>query len=82
MLAATPKVSETPSGAAMPATVRGGRTATPSFTPVRPPAVPLAVRSPYLSAWLDNDNLPGTWPTFWTGRVNAMSGIARIDGTS
>jgi len=82
MLAATPKVSETPSGAAVPATARGGRTATPSFTPVRPPAVPLAVRSPYLSAWLDNDNLPGTWPTFWTGRVNAMSGIARIDGTS
>jgi len=81
-LAATSVVSPALAGRAVPAAARGGRTATPSFTPVRPPAVPLAVRSPYLSAWLDNDNLPGTWPTFWTGRVNAMSGIARIDGTS
>jgi glutaminase A-like protein/uncharacterized protein DUF5127/uncharacterized protein DUF4964 len=50
-------------------------------TPVRPPAVPLAVRSPYLSTWLAADNLPGTWPTFWTGRVTAMTGIATIDGS-
>jgi hypothetical protein len=48
---------------------------------VRPPAVPLAVRSPYLSTWLAADNLPGTWPTFWTGRITAMTGIATIDGT-
>jgi hypothetical protein len=50
-------------------------------TPVRPPAVPLAVRSPYLSTWLAADNLPGTWPTFWTGRITAMTGIATIDGS-
>jgi len=54
----------------------------PVFEPIRPEAVPLAVRSPYLSTWLPADNLPGTWPTFWTGRVTAMAGIARIDGTS
>jgi hypothetical protein len=47
---------------------------------VRPPAVPLAVRSPYLSTWLAADNLPGAWPTFWTGRVTAMTGLATIDG--
>jgi hypothetical protein len=49
--------------------------------PFRPPAVPLAVRSPYLSTWLAADNLPGSWPTFWTGRVTAMTGLASIDGT-
>ncbi|MFB7599067.1 glutaminase domain-containing protein [Streptomyces sp. NPDC056160] len=55
-------------------------TGTPVFDPVRPPAVPLAVRSPYLSVWMPADNLAGTWPTFWTGRTTAMSGIAQIDG--
>ncbi|MGW4517439.1 glutaminase domain-containing protein [Streptomyces sp. NPDC004393] len=51
-----------------------------SFDPIRPPAVPLAVRSPYLSTWMPADNLAGTWPSFWTGRTTAMTGIARIDG--
>jgi len=51
------------------------------FDPLRPPAVPLAVRSPYLSTWLATDNLPGTWPSFWTGRITAMAGLATIDGT-
>jgi hypothetical protein len=43
-----------------------------SFKPVRPPAIPLAVRSPYLSAWLrageDGGNgglLAGKWPSHW-----------------
>ena len=43
------------------------------FVPTRPPALPLAVKSPYLSTWLpagsDGGNggyLPGAWPTFWT----------------
>jgi Domain of unknown function (DUF5127)/Domain of unknown function (DUF4965)/Domain of unknown function (DUF1793)/Domain of unknown function (DUF4964) len=53
---------------------------TSSFDPIRPPAVPLAVRSPYLSAWLPADTTAGTWPTFWTGRTTAMTGIAEIDG--
>jgi hypothetical protein len=53
----------------------------PTDIPVRPPAVPLVVRSPYLSTWLAADNLPGTWPTFWTGRITAMTGLATIDGT-
>jgi len=53
---------------------------TPTFDPLRPPAVPLAVRSPYLSSWLAADALPGAWPTFWNGHITAMSGVARIDG--
>jgi hypothetical protein len=56
-------------------------TATPRYDPIRPPAIPLVVRSPYLSTWLAADNLPGTWPTFWTGRITAMAGLATIDGT-
>jgi hypothetical protein len=56
--------------------------ALPQFAPLRAPAAPLAVRSPYLSTWLPADSLPGTWPTFWTGHITAMTGIARIDGTA
>lgn len=40
-----------------------------TFSPTRPPAVPLAVRSPYLNAWLEGGSgciLPGAWPRFWT----------------
>ncbi|MFI5916202.1 glutaminase domain-containing protein [Dactylosporangium sp. NPDC051541] len=51
-----------------------------TFSPIRPPATPLAVRSPYLSTWLRADNLPGNWPTFWAGAVTAMTGIVRVDG--
>ena len=43
------------------------------FSPARPPAIPLAVRSPYLSTWLnvgsDGGNggyLAGEWPVHWT----------------
>lgn len=43
-----------------------------TFTPARPPALPLAVKSPYLSTWQnagsDGGNggyLPGQWPRFW-----------------
>lgn len=43
-----------------------------TFSPARPPALPLAVKSPYLSAWLpagSNDGnggyLPGQWPIFY-----------------
>ena len=53
-----------------------------TFSPLRPPAIPLAVRSPYLSTWQPADTLTGTWSTFWNGRVTAFCGIARIDGTA
>ena len=50
-----------------------------TFSPLRPPATPLAVRSMYLSTWLAGDTLPGTWPTFWNGHVTGMTGIIRVD---
>ena len=44
-------------------------------TPFNPSAVPLAVRSPYLSAWLNQPSngaaLNGDWAKFWTGMVSA-----------
>lgn len=55
---------------------------TDAYTPIRPPATPLIVRSPYISTWLAADTLPGTWPTFWNGNIKAMVGIARIDGNA
>jgi hypothetical protein len=70
-------------GPALAASAAGSVTAVASsFDPIRPPAVPLAVRSPYLSTWLPADNLAGTWPSFWTGRTTAMVGIAQIDGVA
>ncbi len=53
-----------------------------TFDPIRPPATPLVVRSPYLSSWLTDDTLPGTWASFWTGHVTGMCGLARVDGTT
>jgi Domain of unknown function (DUF5127)/Domain of unknown function (DUF4965)/Domain of unknown function (DUF1793)/Domain of unknown function (DUF4964) len=51
-------------------------------TPIRPPAVPLIVRSPYLSTWQSSTVSPGTWQTCWNGDITPMAGIVRIDGTS
>jgi hypothetical protein len=64
----------------IPGGIASAATAT-TFSPLRPPATPLAVRSPYLTTWLAGDTLPGTWPTFWNGHITALCGIARIDGT-
>ncbi|KXS96817.1 hypothetical protein AC578_8303 [Pseudocercospora eumusae] len=57
-----------------------------AFTPQRPPAIPLAVRSPYLSTWQaagsDGGNggfLAGQWPTFWAGQINGWCGLIRVD---
>jgi hypothetical protein len=52
----------------------------PASSPVRPPAVPLIVRGPYISTWQTSDKAPGTWPSFWNGNIKALTGIARIDG--
>ena len=75
------------SGAAVAAsalltTTPGVASASPVTSKFRPPATPLAVRSPYLSTWLAGDYLAGEWAGFWTGRTTAMTGIAVIDGVS
>ncbi|KAL6237071.1 hypothetical protein BDW75DRAFT_249538 [Aspergillus navahoensis] len=58
-----------------------------TFSPARPPALPLAVKSPYLSTWLpagsDGGNggyLAGEWPTFWGGQITGWAGLIRVDG--
>ncbi|EKM54251.1 uncharacterized protein PHACADRAFT_146023 [Phanerochaete carnosa HHB-10118-sp] len=50
--------------------------------------VPLAVRSPYLSAWMDTTNIPfgpgvkrapEIWPLFWNSAILGWAGHIRID---
>ena len=59
--------------------------ARPKFTPLRPPAVPLAVRSPYLSTWVSThtkETLNGQNPIFWTGAEVGWSGLIQVDDTT
>ncbi|KAF9884633.1 hypothetical protein FE257_001386 [Aspergillus nanangensis] len=54
-----------------------------TFSPLIPPSYPLAVRTPYLSAWLPGHmalNLPSSSPQFWFGNNLTWSVIARVDG--
>ncbi|KAK0707584.1 hypothetical protein B0H67DRAFT_494625 [Lasiosphaeris hirsuta] len=69
--------------AATLAALASGLVGASSFTPAKPPAVPLAVRSPYLNAWLQGDSgciLPGAWPRFWTGQIQGWQGFVAVDG--
>jgi len=52
-----------------------------TFTPIKPPAVPLITREPYMNTWLRSANgiAPGIWPEYWNGNVKAITGIAYID---
>ncbi|KAK4211121.1 hypothetical protein QBC37DRAFT_20642 [Rhypophila decipiens] len=53
------------------------------YTPTRPPAVPLAVRSPYLNTWLQcgsDCTLAGDWPRFWTNQIQGWEGLVGVDG--
>jgi hypothetical protein len=54
----------------------------PVSSPIRPPAVPLIVRGPYVNTWHTSTTGPGTWSTFWTGWIKAIAGLARIDGNA
>ncbi len=56
------------------------RAAAGTFSPLRPPATPLIVRSPYLTTWQAADSLAGTWSSFWNGHTTALCGIVRVDG--
>ncbi|KDR83620.1 hypothetical protein GALMADRAFT_85982 [Galerina marginata CBS 339.88] len=52
-------------------------------TPFNPPSFPLAVRTPYLSAWLPQGSgnaLNDVWPTFWTGQIVGWAGFVKVDG--
>ncbi|KAG5949035.1 hypothetical protein E4U53_006048 [Claviceps sorghi] len=72
--------------AAMVALLGSQTRADSTYSPARPPAVPLAVRSPYLNVWLNspenggNATLPGTWPRFWTTGIKGWQGFIKVDG--
>ncbi|EEA18740.1 glutaminase GtaA [Talaromyces marneffei ATCC 18224] len=58
-----------------------------TFSPARPPAQPLAVKSPYLSAWQSAGSnggnggyLANQWPTFWSGQILGWAGLIKVDG--
>ncbi|KAF7719040.1 Uncharacterized protein PECH_000222 [Penicillium ucsense] len=56
-----------------------------TYTPLKPPSYPLAVRSPYLSAWIpgnDVASLPSHNAQFWEGNKLIWSVIARVDGVA
>ncbi|KAI0024147.1 glutaminase GtaA [Xylariomycetidae sp. FL0641] len=60
-----------------------------TFSPARPPSIPLAVKAPYLNSWLnvgsdggDGGYLAGEWPVFWEQQVTAWTGFVRVDGTA
>ncbi len=60
----------------------GGQTAeAQTFTPIKPPAVPLITRAPYVNTWLQGSSglAPGVWPEYWNGNIKAITGIAYID---
>ncbi|KZV92933.1 DUF1793-domain-containing protein [Exidia glandulosa HHB12029] len=60
--------------------------AAPSWTvePFNPPAIPLAVKHPYLNVWLPQGQgaeLNRNWPRLWTGDVRpAVFRYVRVDG--
>ncbi|KAF7928153.1 uncharacterized protein EAE97_009951 [Botrytis byssoidea] len=59
--------------------------ATVIHEPIQPPSYPLAVRNPYLSAWIPSslaNNISSGNAQFWTGQNLIWSVIARVDNVT
>ncbi|KAL1897136.1 hypothetical protein Sste5346_004341 [Sporothrix stenoceras] len=57
----------------------------PEYSPARPPSIPLAVRSPYLSAWVTtagNTTLNSGSATFWSGIPLGWDGMVAVDNVT
>ena len=57
-----------------------GFSAARAADPLRAPAAPLIAQDPYFSVWSATDKLADSFPVHWTGKVNALVSIVRVDG--
>ena len=46
----------------------------------RPPAIPLVTHDPYFSGWSMTNRATDGWARHWTGSIQAMCGLVRVDG--
>ncbi|KUI58828.1 hypothetical protein VP1G_06143 [Cytospora mali] len=59
--------------------VQAATAAVVSASTLTPPVLPLVVRNPYLSTWVQSRNAPWEqWPIFWTGRSVGFSVMASV----
>jgi hypothetical protein len=79
VLGTVPGASAATTGAG-DAQAMGSPTVTLGGANVRPPSIPLAVRSPYLSSWLPATALTAATPQFWNNAARGFAGLVRIDG--